>query len=300
MSLPKGRLWDRIVATAEQAKRSGALLPIPTDSCVIKDRGIGFLVRVLSGLKRKEEAREKQDADAEAGKTVNPFLPPEAELTVGDVSDTHIGVLNKFNVVEHHLLIVTRRFEDQETLLTPGDMEAFWTCLSEYKGLGFYNGGREAGASQQHKHLQVVPLPLASQGPAIPIEAVLPETGRINEPSEVPAFPFLHSFARTDAALGSSPAEAARNMFELYAKMLQQVGMEPPGPAQGMKQSRPYCFLLTREWALLVPRTREFFEDISFNSLAFAGSLFVKDDRQLERLRTVGPMNALMQVTEKR
>jgi ATP adenylyltransferase len=48
---------------------------------------------------------------------------------------------------------------------------------------------------------------------------------------------------------------------------------------------------------LLVPRSKEHFEDISFNSLAFAGSLFVQDKQQLARLKTFGPMNALRSVT---
>jgi ATP adenylyltransferase len=47
---------------------------------------------------------------------------------------------------------------------------------------------------------------------------------------------------------------------------------------------------------LLVPRSREHFEDISLNSLAYAGSLFVWDEKLLERLREHGPMNALRDV----
>ena len=45
-------------------------------------------------------------------------------MFVADVSDTHLCLLNKFNVIEHHLLIVTRKFEHQETLLTVRDFQA--------------------------------------------------------------------------------------------------------------------------------------------------------------------------------
>ena len=58
----------------------------------------------------------------------------------------------------------------------------------------------------------------------------------------------------------------------------------------------PYCLLVTRDWMLLVPRSREFFEDISLNSLAFAGSFFVRNEQQLDRLKSFGPMNALRRV----
>jgi len=79
--------------------------------------------------------------------------------------------------------------------------------------------------------------------------------------------------------------------------MLEHVGMETVAPSRPRRQSMPYCFLTTREWMLLVPRTQESFADISLNALAFAGSLFVRNEEQLERLRATGPMNALRTVT---
>lgn len=165
MPLEKGTLWANIVETTERALKSGALLPVPTDYTFIEDGGIRFFVRVLAGLKLKDEAKKNEKVAAKAGRTINPFLPPEKELLVADITDTHLAVLNKFNVVEHHLLLVTRSFEDQEMLLTLKDLEALWLCMAEYDSLAFYNGGREAGASQQHKHLQLVPLPWPLSAP---------------------------------------------------------------------------------------------------------------------------------------
>lgn len=300
MLLQKGTLWQRLTATTEGALRCGALVPVPTGSVFIEDNGARFFVRVLSGLRRKDEARKKQDAEVKAGKAVNPFLPPEKELTVCDVTDTHVAVLNKFNVVDHHLLIVTRHFEDQDTLLTPGDFEALWRCMAEYRGLGFYNGGREAGASQQHKHLQLVPLPMAPEGPAAPIEPLLAAADGEKKPCTVPGFPFLHAFVRLEKDLWKAPVEAAKKSFFLYSEMLSGLGMDLPSASGLGQQSGPYCFLTTREWMLLVPRTKEFFEDISFNSLAFAGSFFVRNEAQLARLQKYGPLNALRQTARDR
>jgi ATP adenylyltransferase len=169
--------------------------------------------------------------------------------------------------------------------------------MAEYNGLGFYNGGREAGASQQHKHLQMVPLPMAPVGPAIPIEPLLAKADKTDGFGFVPGFPFLHSFVRLDRNLVTSPERAAKETFNLYSAMLKSIGMTAPAEAGLTRQSMPYCLLVTREWMILVPRSREHFEDISFNSLAFAGSLFVRDKQQLVRLKTIGPMNALRSVT---
>jgi sulfate adenylyltransferase (ADP) / ATP adenylyltransferase len=292
MLLQKGTLWERIITATERATASGVLLSAPTTFTFVEDGGIRFFVRVLASLKRKDEAREKQAAAASSDKQMNPFLPPEKDLTVADISTSHIAILNKYNVVDHHLLIVTRSFEDQEMLLTVQDFDALWTCMAEFNCLGFYNGGREAGASQQHKHLQIVPLPLAPEGPAVPIEPLLAHTGG-DLIKTISGFAFLHAFVRLDRNPAESPSQAAKKAFTLYIAMLRSVGISIPSPNGLTRQSLPYCLLVTREWMLLVPRSTEFFEDISLNSLAFAGSFFVRDIRQLDRLRSVGPMHAL-------
>lgn len=296
-TLIPGSLWQTLLATTKQALASGALLSVPTDQAVIEQDGVRWLVRVLAGLKRKDEARRLQDEASRIGRPANPFLPPERDLTVGAVSDTHIAVLNKFNVVEHHLLIVTRAFEEQEALLTLADWQALWTCMAEYGSLGFYNGGKEGGASQEHKHLQVVPLPFSPDGPDVPVEPLL--AGAVvdaNGLGTVPAFPFRHAFVRLEKALWKTPADAAIVCSRHYSRMLKQAGMIPPDVRELTRQSLPYCLLATRRWMLLVPRTAEHFGDISLNSLAYAGSFFVRDETQLEKLRAAGPMQALAAV----
>lgn len=295
--LEPGTLWQSVERASDRALASGALLPVPTDHSFIEDGGVRFFVRVLAGLRRKTEARREQDAAALAGRDANPFLPPEKDLTVADITDTHLAVLNKFNVVERHLLIVTRRFEEQDSLLTPADFDALWLCMTEFNALGFYNGGAAGGASQRHKHLQIVPLPLAPEGPPVPIQPLLDQAavdgaGR----GTIPAFPFRNAFMRIPAEIWKTPVEAARWTEGTYGQMLEQVGMEPPSPKETKRQSHPYCFLVTREWLLLVPRAKEHFEEISFNSLAYAGSLFVWNERLLAKLRAYGPLNALREV----
>ena len=42
----------------------------------------------------------------------NPFLPYDPALLVAPISPTHVALLNRFNVVDDHFLIVTRSFEE--------------------------------------------------------------------------------------------------------------------------------------------------------------------------------------------
>ena len=85
----------------------------------------------------------------------------------------HACLLNKFNVFDHHALLVTQAYEDQDSLLTPADFEALLTCMAEFDALAFYNGGRIAGASQPHKHLQLVPVPLAAEDCRTPMDVAI-------------------------------------------------------------------------------------------------------------------------------
>jgi ATP adenylyltransferase len=58
----------------------------------------------------------------------------------------------------------------------------------------------------------------------------------------------------------------------------------------------PYNLLVTRRWMLAVPRSRERFDSISVNALGFAGSLFVRDAAEMQRLREARPMRVLKEV----
>ena len=297
MTLQKGLLWQKIVRVTENALSTGALFPISTGYEFIEDFGMSFFVRILSGLRLKDEAKQKQEKDSAAtGTQANPFLPYERDLFVADISDTHVAILNKFNVVEHHLLIITRRFEDQEDLLTLNDFKALRACMAEYRCLGFYNGGAAAGASQKHKHIQIVPLPLAPEGPQVPIEPLLAKVCYKDGLGTIPAFTFLHVFARIDAETVKSLSDTEEKAFELYCAMLDRVGMTFPDRGGTRKQSGPYCLLVAQDWMLLVPRSHEFFDSISINSLGFAGALLVRDKDQMERLKGCGPMTALREV----
>lgn len=289
-----GTLRVELARVTDAALQSGALQPIPTETEFVEDSGIRFLVRVVSNLARKDQLRRAAGERSEGPD--NPFLPYDPAMYVADASDTHVCLLNKFNVVGHHLLIVTRHFELQEAPLNLQDFTALWTCLAEYDSLGFYNAGAEAGASQRHKHLQVVPLPLADEGPRFPteplIDAAVIRPGTIGRTDE---FPFAHALACFEPRLAESPPAAAQSTLTLYQAMLSElrllpdVGLSPVATA-------PHNLLITRNWMLAVPRSRERVDSLSLNALAFAGALLVRNRQQLQFLRNFGPLAALQHV----
>lgn len=250
---------ERIRAVAA----GGALEPIVTRSAVLDD----FVVRVASALAVKADA-PKPRAD--------PLGDFEPQLYVGDVGSSHYALLNKYPVLPDHLLIVTRAAEPQDRLLGEADFAALAAVMDGFDGLGFYNGGHDAGASQGRKHLQLVPLPLAAEAASpVPLEALITSG----------ALPFQHAFA---------PLADLGEMHARYRELLARLGITALADE---RQSAPYNLLATRRWMLVVPRRRERAEGISINALGFAGSLFVRNDEELERVRRARPMNMLRAVT---
>jgi len=287
--LVPGSLAALVAERTCAALACGALQRIDTEQRLVDDGGVPFLVHVVSSVRRKAVAGGARSAAARPAQ--NPFLPPEPELTVGVISRSHLMVLNKFNVLERHLLIVTRDFEDQQSLLGAADFRALYACLAEYPALGFYNGGRVAGASQEHKHLQLVPLPFDGAWCGLPMAPLLSGEG-----PRCPHLPFAHAFGRLPAALVGQPVPSAQAAHALYRRLLADLGIAGERSADGELQSAPYNLLVAGDWMLVVPRVAECWQEISINALAFAGSLFVRDREQLELIRSAGPLSILQAV----
>lgn len=281
----------------------GALQPIETHYEFIEQEGMVFLVRVVANLIRKEIADRQQKSNAERGQLSNPFLPYDSNLFVTDLSDTHLCLLNKYNVVNNHILIVTRNFEDQDTWLNSRDFQALSLCLSQIDGLAFYNGGRLAGASQRHKHLQLIPPPLCPDHHPLPLAEVIAslnletpavEAYLLNGVPQIQkssTFGFLHGII-------SLPYQWWRRehgeeiLVKGYHTLLAGLG----GNLASTPQTFPYNLLITRQWMMIVSRRQEQYQSIPVNSLGFAGSLLVKNQDQLALVKALGPMKILQQV----
>ncbi len=258
-----------------EALDCGALQPIKTHTEWIECDGLRFPVRWLDALERKAAAGVRGHA--------NPFLPPDPRLTVDAAGPGHLLVLNKFPVMERHLLIVSRDFVAQSDPLQAADFDAVRPLLWAADGLCFYNGDRIAGASQPHRHLQWIPRDEA----LLPLLAPLEAAAERNE-ARCPALPYAHAIAALPAALWGE-ADGGRQLCECYRAMTDGFGLA--GERRGA-----YNLLLTRRAMVLVPRSRESFAGISVNALGFAGSFFVPSPPLLDTVRRTTPPGVLARV----
>jgi len=269
---PAVDFWAEVVDRAEAALASGVMHSFECALEFVQDAGVEFVLRVATKFPRGETAEGRLPDAPRLPR--NPFENPEPALVVREINGTHRALLNKFSVLREHLLLVTREYEDQRALLTERDFAALAVCMQDSEVLAFYNGGTEAGASQAHKHVQVVTLPLSPRH-SVPMDVLL---GKAH-----PQLPFRHASARL------APGQAARpgEMLATYRELHRAAGLEAP---------KPYNLLVTHDWMLVVPRARDRFEGISINSLAFAGSFFVRDALHAHTIAHSGPMAVLRSV----
>lgn len=290
---PAGALWREVDEKSASARDAGALETIPTRWYTLTEAGIPFVVRVLERLQNKPRAN--QDAAPR-----DPFEPYDEALYVADAGPDHVLLLNKFNVVEQHLLLVTRHFEEQRTLIREADFVALARCLDEAPALAFYNGGLLAGASQPHRHLQLVPLPVGLRREQLPIEGLMERVPAAGAPIDPAPLPYLHA-AR---ALSFEEARDGAALARIYLELLDALAADPRSaearevearlpPAGERPQPFAYNLLVTQHWMTIVPRRSAGFEGIDFNALGYAGALLVKSDEDREKLQRLGPLRFL-------
>ena len=281
-------LWSATLAATERARSAGALQTIVASLHFVEQAGIRFGVHVpAAGDGRVAMARK---GDRSAG---DPFLPYDPQMFVAGLSRTHVCLLNKFNVFPHHLLVVTRAFEEQQAALNAEDFAALWQCLAQVDGLAFYNAGRAAGASQRHKHLQLAPFPLWAGEAGLPVEGALAVEALGNQPA-LRTWPYRHAAVRLERAWLDAPQEAGGALARRYRGLLAALAIDREDESGLLP---PYNLVATRRWMLLAPRTQAAIDGIPVNALGFAGSLLARTAAHLEILRTLGPLAVLHKVT---
>ena len=289
-----------MTAVATAARAAGALFKIDTAPRALDDGGWRFVLRVATALKAKDEDGKKKKGGgggAAPPRPFNPFLPPDPRLVVRALPPSHALLLNKFNVADGHVLVVTRAFEAQEAALTEGDAAATWVALTAAPGpgggLAYFNRGPESGASQPHKHVQVVPLPLMEGG------GEGGEGGNARAPFEPSALaavagapPYQVEPVRSlpvRAFAAAMPADPEpRALAGCLARLAAACGV-----ANAADTTTSYNLLLTPRVAMAVPRRAARVGPLGVNAVAFAGSLLVRSEAELAYIEARGPWDVL-------
>jgi sulfate adenylyltransferase (ADP) / ATP adenylyltransferase len=290
-------LWEQVTKVTKSALARGTLKTIPTHceerQFLCGDTAIHCQVRVVDNLTRKSEDMEKQIKQIPNPKDFNPFLPYETSLYVGELTKNYRCLLNKFNIMDHHILMVTTDFVPQQAPLDLNDFLAAQICLQAHDGLVFYNGGIKAGASVVHKHLQMIPLPLATPSSSTPFPFF--DLFANVDITEKTTLPFPHRVTLTNYAPSATKnmfLELAENNCQSYYRLLNDLNVTPQ--ADGLMP--PHNMLMTRDYLWVIPRSQESHRGLAVNALGFTGSLLLKNKTQLKQFDEIGYLELLKAV----
>ncbi|KAH9951540.1 HIT-like domain-containing protein [Amylocystis lapponica] len=298
-------LISKLPESYDKALSSGDLLFFPSTVNKHIDHGVEFEIRLCPALQNKPTLPTPHFAAPEdvPPRKQDPFAPPyTTNLFIGELQDEegseYVLLFNKYSVVPHHILLVTKEYRSQASPLLPPELAQIYTLLVATRQLGrrffaFYNCGDLSGASQPHKHVQFIPLD--DDGP--PVERLARATNIEVEdrPFTLSALPYANHIRRLPRHLASAPpdelsatlADAFLSLLDLTISTVRHATDYPAGAPS-------YNFVLTLEHMHIVPRAREAHvlgatgEALSVNALGFSGLLLVKSERELEAVKEEG------------
>ena len=274
------------LARSASALQLGALHPLKTTRCDLPEANGSsqFELRALESDLPKHLRP--------SGPKPNPFLPWDPRLEVAQVGSDHALILNKYPVQLGHMLLVTRQWAAQGDWLQPEDLQALATVDQRTSGLWFFNSGPDAGASQPHRHIQLLPRrDVASICPREPwfLERLAAMQSTQRDHSRLEKAVCVHE-------RDSKEPDQAGHLMALYQQMSQELGLGDPSHDQ--KPLAPYNLLLTRRWIALVRRLRDGCHGFSINALGFAGYLLTTQVSDQHWLNTHGPEQLLESVID--
>ena len=276
--------WHKALRCSDAALSSKALVPLSTELGHISgEAGITYEIRHLTGLPPRHLRA--------SGPKPNPFRPWNEQLQVSLVLNRHVLILNKYPVQIGHMLLITRDWAAQDGWLSLEDWQSVVHVDRDTTGLWFFNSGPSAGASQPHRHLQLLPR---HQGERLcPREAWFDAHDLTAQPGTANAgdrLLGLHCFIRHFPDQLPEPVE----LCDHYEQLCDRAGLGSPSDRE--KPSQPYNLLLSRRWLALIRRHCEGVRGFSVNALGFAGYLLSTEASDRRWLRSAGPESLLRDV----
>lgn len=269
---------------------------------------------------KKDDSGKKDDGKGAPPppKPYDPFEePPPGLVVLPELNGgTHRLVLNKFAVSQDHAILATTAWRPQSHLLEAADLAAAYACIQAYADRGeelyvFYNSGKHSGASQPHRHLQLLPVKQMREGLTTTGDAeegewsVLADRLLGSDAKEVPFYATVAKL-RGDDVGGSGDAPSAEKLHAIYLDLYRQARAAAQGTpaaieaAEGydtateergeVPASISYNLALTHRTMALLPRTAEGGTDnqysLSLNGTVLAGTALVKNEAEWDALRS--------------
>ena len=263
------------------ATASGALVPLDTSlTHLMGEGGSRFELRhLLSATPKHLRA---------SGPKPNPFLPWDQRLEVDRIGDSHVVILNKYPVQTSHMLLITQDWQPQTGWLSMEDWQSLARIDATTTGLWFFNSGPDAGASQPHRHLQLLPRAAG--------ERICARDGWFRRCAHDVTTSAQDPLLRSSRVAAISSTLTGETLQDLYLALAQDLGLGHPSTDDCPRGA--YNLLLSREWMAIVRRRREGIRGFSVNALGFAGSLLSTEASDRQWIQDSGPEALLQAVVD--
>ena len=265
--------WRKALKQTEISIKNNALFPLKTVD-ISKEiyKSNDFIIRRLdTSVFRKNKI---------IGPKPNPFRPWDKNLEINSIGKFHQLILNKYPVQKGHLLLITNRWKAQNGWLEEEDWLAIKKVNLDTTGLWFFNSCKEAGASQPHRHIQLLRR----------------DSSERNCPREDWFLNFLRkkNNNKFNDCIVVSKLDINKNydsLYKIYLKLSRKIGLGSPKTDKVPKKA--YNLLITNKWIAIIKRSKDNVYGFSINSLGFAGYLLVTELSNISYLKKNGPEKLL-------
>ena len=259
----------------------------------MKNSGQGdlpFEVHLLENLSRKENISK----DTSSFKKEDPFLPPfEKGIFIKEFDENRL-IFNKFPLIKHHVLLISKGFEEQQTAIPKSMFHEGYLVLRALNGVSIYNSGPESGYSQPHRHLQFTPPPREFGQPMI---SLINKEARECVKREENSFEFSGFEGLKHLVACLEPFDPENQTREEYSDYLNERYLFLLESLGNSDTRISYNFIWNDKWMMVVLRSQEnAFDRFGTNAFGFIGSLVVKSSSDLEDLSELEPTQFLRQV----
>ena len=266
--------WEKALNQTRLAIDNESLFPLKTDIITtdLYEKN-DFIIRQLdtSKFNKKKIYGPKQ----------NPFCPWEKILEIDKIGKNHQLILNKYPVQKGHILLITNSWKPQNGWLDINDWKAIKEVNNDTNGLWFFNSSPIAGASQPHRHFQLL---RRSEGElSCPREKWFLEMDIDKDTNNI--------LKRNIIVSKFNFLENSLSHFELYLELAMKLGLGTP--VNDRKPRYSYNILITNRWISIIKRSNDHIHGFSINGLGFAGYLLVTEKSDINYLRKFGPEKLL-------
>jgi len=295
--VPKRRLFDKKIGQLRKLIEKASvnaenIFPLTrVKTARIKDDKINLTMEIhlVENLAKKNRLNTASSFQKD-----NIFLPPfEKGIFICDIGN-HRLIFNKFPLIKKHILVISKRFEDQQSRLKKEDFASTFLAMLALKGVAIYNSGPDSGYSEPHRHLQVCPLGEYRQTITSEIDklVVREEKELGTEPFRVPILYRLHHRAVVIPQINpelQTVDEYSVVVQHYYDTLLKELEINPDHDS--------YNLIWRENWMMVVARENsKAFGKISINSFGLTGSILAMNEEIFEELQKYSPYQILMQI----